>query len=301
MTWCMKTNSVVKLSRIVALAILCFCGGSRAQQPPQPQTAISSEKGGAAKAAGHVTEAAPGSESSVTVACQSPIELLVTDPKGRRTGGDPLEHYSYDEIPAAYYESAGIEDDETGAGESNPAKTLFVANPIPGSYRLSVMGTGSGTYTCQFLTEDLSGGGSETRLEKIPILQGEVHKFVFEFDGKPGAHLRLVGGFTEIAESTAKEAPLLSYATPTARSIHATSRRREFPVFIFYGPGVVASTFSAELNGKTVTSLFHPKPAGWELVQIPLTETLNTLAFSASGNSARGTTNTTDQFDISVE
>src|SRR5260370_42636330 len=104
---CMRANSVGKFSRIGAISVLCFCGGSQAQQPPQPQTATSPEKGGATRAAGTITKSVSESGSSVTVACESPIELLVTDPQGRKTGGDPTAHRSYDDIPGAYYESAG--------------------------------------------------------------------------------------------------------------------------------------------------------------------------------------------------
>ncbi len=297
----MRSNSVGKFSRIAAISILCFCGGSQAQQPPQPQTATSPEKGGATRAAGSVTKSVSESGSSLTVACESPIELLVTDPQGRKTGGDPTAHRSYDEIPGAYYESAGIEDAETGAAESNPAKTLFIANPIPGSYGLSVVGIDVGTYTCKLLSDDVAGGHSETGVANIPILRGEIQKFVFEFDGKPGTHLRLSGGFTESAESVAKEIRLFSYATPMTTSIHASSGRREVPFLIFYDPGIVPSTFSAELNGKTVTALFHPKPGGWELIEIPLAERLNRVQLMVSGNSARAATNTVDRFEISVE
>src|SRR5260370_40029861 len=118
---CMRANSVGKFSRIGAISVLCFCGGSQAQQPPQPQTATSPEKGGATRAAGGVTKSVSESGSSATVACESPIELLVTDPKGRRTGADPPARRSYDELPGACYASAGAGGAGTRSAEVDPA------------------------------------------------------------------------------------------------------------------------------------------------------------------------------------
>ena len=169
--------------------IVCACALAQTPQT-RPLTAVSPQKGGAVRL-GQVMQSPPEPQSSIMIACESRVELMVVDPKGRKLGGDPNAHKSYDEIPAAYYEAAGLEDDETGAPEDDPPKTMFIPNPISGSYHLSIAGTGKGVYTCSFSTEDLSGAGGQTRLEKVPISEGELHNFVFEFDGKRGSELRL--------------------------------------------------------------------------------------------------------------
>src|SRR5258708_11334077 len=94
MTSCMRANSVGKFSRIAAISVLCFCGGSQAQQPPQPQTATSPEKGGATRAAGGVTKSVSESGSSVTVACESPIELLVDRKSTRLNSSHQIISYA---------------------------------------------------------------------------------------------------------------------------------------------------------------------------------------------------------------
>src|SRR5260370_11405213 len=168
MNFTTRISSIRKRSPILTLAILCSCRGSEVQEPQQPQTAISREKGGAVKPPGRVSVAPPQEGvSAVTVACQSPVELLAIDPQGRRLGEDAQKEY--DEIPGGYYENVGIADNDTGAQESDPAKTLFIPNPLPGPYRVSLFGTGNGTYSCQFMGDDRTGGHSETRLDKIPV------------------------------------------------------------------------------------------------------------------------------------
>ena len=207
---------------------------------------------------------------------------------------------SYDEIPSAYYESAGIEDAQAGAVESDPPKTLFISNPFPGRYRLSITGTASGTYACRLLSDDAAGAHSEIALSDIPIGENDVQKFAFEFDGKTGSYLRLSGGFTGSSNSASTKPRLLSYATGLTPTIHARSVPREFPLLIFYDPRIVASTFAAELNGKTMTPLFHPKPGSWELIRIPLAKRLNRMRLAVS-DEPTGAEPNMDQFEISVE
>ena len=285
----------MRLSRFFVL-----WAGLQAQQPPSPQTATSPQKSAAAGVPGRASKSAPKEESSVTVACNSTVELLLTDPSGKRTGGDPILQRSYDEIPSAYYESAGIEDAQAGAVESDPPKTLFISNPFPGRYRLSITGTASGTYACRLLSDDAAGAHSEIALSDIPIGENDVQKFAFEFDGKTGSYLRLSGGFTGSSNSASTKPRLLSYATGLTATIHARSVPREFPLLIFYDPRIVASTFAAELNGKTMTPLFHPKPGSWELIRIPLAKRLNRMRLAVS-DEPTGAEPNMDQFEISVE
>jgi hypothetical protein len=175
---------------ILVILVLAACAVAQTQQP-RPLTAISPQKGGAGQAAGRVTQSPPEAQTSIVIACESAVELMLVDPKGRRLGGDPNAHKAYEEIPAAYYDSVGLEDDETGALEEDPGKDMFIANPVAGSYHLDIAGTRSGVYTCAVSVEYLSGATEEVKLEKVPVREGEVHHFAFEFDAKAQGELRL--------------------------------------------------------------------------------------------------------------
>jgi PKD repeat protein len=67
----------------------------------------------------------------------SPIELLLTDPLGRRLGYDPTTAQDVSEIPNATY----IRDTDT------THKYLAVLAPTTGAYTLTITGTGDGSYT----------------------------------------------------------------------------------------------------------------------------------------------------------
>lgn len=89
---------------------------------------------------------------SISYAVSSPAELLVTDPSGRRLGLDPSTNTSYNEIPGgSYFEDSvgGGPDDATTTGHI--VKTIWIPSPSSGPYALSVIGTGSGSYTIDSL------------------------------------------------------------------------------------------------------------------------------------------------------
>ena len=81
---------------------------------------------------------------------QSPVELLVTDPQGRRLGnagtGDDIF-----EIPLGSYlrDFPLASDDGSGPSLGDPTglKTAYVPSPEDGSYAVVATGTGSGSYT----------------------------------------------------------------------------------------------------------------------------------------------------------
>ncbi len=117
----------------------------------------------------------------MTISCQPGVDLMITDPKGRRLGDDPLAHAHYDEIPNAYYEAGGIDDDETGEPEEDPAKTIFIPDPAAGSYKLTVVGAKAGKYSCQFTGQDARGALEPAELKDVAIGADEVQVFMVRF------------------------------------------------------------------------------------------------------------------------
>ena len=80
-----------------------------------------------------------------------PVELLVTDPLGRRLGYDPATGQDIFEIPGgSYYRdypilSAGP--DDSVEGEPDGIKNFYIPMPTGGPYTITQIGTGAGPYT----------------------------------------------------------------------------------------------------------------------------------------------------------
>jgi hypothetical protein len=98
--------------------------------------------------------------SSLSAVANSPVELLVIDPLGRRLGhlagnGDVFE------IPdGSYFRDFPFADDagtDTANGDGSGIKTAYVPAAQNGTYQLIVTGTQLGTYTLHFGTRAANG------------------------------------------------------------------------------------------------------------------------------------------------
>ena len=109
---------------------------------------------------------------------ESPIELLVTDPRGRRVGFDPTTGQVAEMANASYYAQ--------GWSSLNPpertalTKVVEFTQPIEGAYRIDVVGTGVGPFTVS-----LFSSGAATRFHG-EVTPGEVHQFDFYYSSKEG-------------------------------------------------------------------------------------------------------------------
>ena len=77
-----------------------------------------------------------GVNQELWIVLNSPADLYVVDPLGRAIGVDPSTRRVVNEIPGATY---------TGPG-SEPQKVV-IPDPIRGTYRITLLGTGAGGYT----------------------------------------------------------------------------------------------------------------------------------------------------------
>ena len=178
-----------KFEHLLALlstgALLCVAGMA------QQATAAGSAPGSAIKAVKPATATIAPEPASMTITCQSAVDLMITDPQGKRLGDNPIAHTHYDEIPNAYYEAGGIDDDETGASEEDPSKTIFVPNPAAGSYKLTIIGSKAGKYSCQFTGQDGKRTHEPAELKDIPIGIDEAQVFLVRLPGAAGAKIEV--------------------------------------------------------------------------------------------------------------
>jgi len=112
-------------------------------------------------------------------------DFLLTDPQGRRTGNDPRTGLHFEEIPRSFYDYEGLDDDETG--EPGPSSGVTdIGNPLPGEYRLQVIGKEDGKYDIEFSGYPKEGEASGGQVLGVPIKKGEVHEYVLVYSNKPG-------------------------------------------------------------------------------------------------------------------
>lgn len=82
----------------------------------------------------------------------SPVQLLVTDPLGRKTGYDPSTGATWNEIPGSTYGSYSIRQPD---GASTPRNyELTIAEPLDGDYSVQAIGQAAGDYAVQVTTQD---------------------------------------------------------------------------------------------------------------------------------------------------
>ena len=156
-------------------------------------TVAGSTPGSAVRQAPKATPAAPKADtSSLTITCDSVANVTVVDPRGRRLGDDPKAHSHYDEIPSAYYEGGGLDDDDSGEADDDPAKILFIPTPATGDFKVSMFLEKTGTYSCEVLAYDTAGKTSKTDTGELEGKEGEVQKLTVSFSGAPGSKVKLV-------------------------------------------------------------------------------------------------------------
>ena len=166
----------------------CLCPLASAQKTG---TVVGSTPGSAVRQSPKAVPSAPKPEtSSLTISCDSVADVMVTDPRGRRLGDDPKAHQHFDEIPNAYYEATGLDDDETGEADDSSTKLLFVPTPVAGDFKVTVFTQQSETYSCELLGYDNAGANSKLELNEIAAKPDEVQRFTVSFSGAPGSKVK---------------------------------------------------------------------------------------------------------------
>ena len=216
----------------------------------------------------------------------SPYELIITDPQGRRVVYNPINKVAYNEIPRAYYETVGLEDVESG--DPGPeSKELFIPQPIAGDYQLQVVGTGTGTYTLEIMADDPELNPSLKKFKNISVAPSKAHTYGFYYAKTVGTELEFTampGNFDGKGQRPSDVNKFLSYVTPTQSTTTLPAGTTSFSLITIYDKNIISSTFTAELNGVDVKSLFHLASGNTESVTLNLSQGRNTLILSVEGN-----------------
>jgi hypothetical protein len=95
----------------------------------------------------------------LSISAHSPVELLVTDPQGRKSGYDPIGGVTWAEIPGAYYFVNTLAPDG-GSGldlDAVHSKDMVIASPLDGDYSVEILGIDNGDYQVYATSLNLSG------------------------------------------------------------------------------------------------------------------------------------------------
>lgn len=108
--------------------------------------------------------------ASLSILTDCPINLLITDPQGRRLGYDATTGQVLREIPNAVYTSPNLE-----------PQLVFIADPVPGTYTITAVGYDSGPYV---IRADQIQADAVTPREIFfgETSAGQVDSFTVEYD-----------------------------------------------------------------------------------------------------------------------
>jgi hypothetical protein len=143
----------------------------------------------------------PPNYSGFAVTGHSPVQFLLTSPSGNETGYDQSNSTNFYQIPnSSYYQNSN---DYNGTGPAEPSvPTLEVQLPANGTYKLDVVGTGTGNYTVDFSVANKSGG-SYLEQFKGSIASSSIQTFEFNYSDSSNAQLQIVNvTSTALASST---------------------------------------------------------------------------------------------------
>lgn len=98
--------------------------------------------------------------SNLCFTVHSPVNILVTDPTGKKIGFDSQTNSDVNEISNAIYSgNSGVEG----------SQGVVITDPLPGQYKIDAVGTGNGNYT---ISENLLGGDGIVQSQQY--FQGQI-------------------------------------------------------------------------------------------------------------------------------
>lgn len=125
-------------------------------------------------------------ESALFVSGHSPIELVITDPLGRKSGYDPRTGTTLAEIPGATYGTVTFGPVDAATAEAEvEAREFHLGDPVEGTYVIEVIGTGDGAYTVH-ASAFRTGKSMDNREYAGSTTLNEVDRIVLQYDEVSG-------------------------------------------------------------------------------------------------------------------
>ena len=115
-------------------------------------------------------------------------QVLVIDPLGRKTGFDPDLKHRIKNIPGSSYVTESI-DAYDGTSKGDESAVFAMNSPIPGSYRVVLVGLGNANYSLQISAEDSKGKEilSYANIYTGSLFLGASQQYLLNYNPTPGA------------------------------------------------------------------------------------------------------------------
>jgi hypothetical protein len=158
---------------------------------------------------------------------------------------------------------------------------------------VQVIGTQRGSYGLEIRPQDEKGDSLHSALfEDIPTKAGEVHVYRLAYTRAPEVPLQVSGGFDGEGERPSDGDRILTYANPISPQTQLKGKRISFALILFYGGSIAPRSIKATLDGRDISRRFIPKPGGFQVVPLDLSQGSHTLVLSAQGTVSPGRTAT---------
>jgi hypothetical protein len=226
-------------------------------------------------------KAQPDDNVYVNITTDYGAQLTLIDPQGRKTGYDVSTGQTLSGIPGAIYSSDSISDATDASSEpaESESRVLEIHAAAMGRYSVKVSPTDRSTYNIGFSCTGIDGPSAHVSASDIGIAPGEEHYFNVTI--APVCSETFVSG-----AFGGSGASLLTYGYPGDNRVSLASQA--FRLVIVYDRRIVASTFTATIDGNSIANLFHPKPGGIEAVAMPIKSGHHIVQINVSGVSADG-------------
>jgi hypothetical protein len=127
-------------------------------------------------------------DRALSIAIHSPVEIVITNPDGRRVGYDPRTGTSFREAPGSSY---GVERlAAIHGGGVIEQTTLYITPAILGEYFLQAIGTESGSYSLEIMATNDRGEGILTHLGGQTFV-GKVDAFSVVYSSSTGQPIQI--------------------------------------------------------------------------------------------------------------
>jgi hypothetical protein len=130
----------------------------------------------------------PGDISALDIGTGSNVSLLVTDAVGNRTGSDPATGNPLQEIPGSAYFVDRLDNDVTGAVDSNPSHMILIPTPKQGTFAIVAQGLNTGPYSVVIRGFSQDGSPQPPILINGNAVPGSATTYTINYASAPGAN-----------------------------------------------------------------------------------------------------------------
>jgi hypothetical protein len=127
------------------------------------------------------------------------VGLVVTDPRGRRIGHDPLANRELQELPLAQAYIDCMERDDNGQLGSCTG-TIQICGPVSGSYKVQVLAAETGRYSVNvsgtsqevIVKKSFRATDSNTGIQDVLIRKRAQDSLIIRYSREPGSRVELM-------------------------------------------------------------------------------------------------------------